>query len=290
VKVDETTGDISVSVEPGKEEETVQPQRTDTQTTSDAQERERVFYEEQERNAAKTRNRLISVEELEGTDIMSFRFERHGLDYSAGQYGYFKLENVSGDLKGPIRHFTFASSPSEQELLISTRIRDSPYKKRLASLEAGAEIQMWGPQGGFVLHQDHSKPAVFLSGGIGVTPFRSMIKYATDERLPVQIVMFDSNRNLRNILYKGEFDGWASENKNLKIVYALTDDSPPGWTGEKGRIDKEMISRHLEPEALVSAIFYICGPPAMLKAMQQILQSELRIPEQRIKTEEFTGY
>jgi ferredoxin-NADP reductase len=174
--------------------------------------------------------------------------------------------------------------------MISTRIRDTPYKKRLASLEIGTEVQAWGPQGEFILHQDHSKPAVFLSGGIGVTPFRSMIKYATDKQLPVQIVMFDSNRNVKNILYKGEFDEWALKNKNLKIVYAVTDENPPGWTGEKGRINKEMITRHLNPEALHSAIFYVCGPPAMLKAMQQILLSDLQIPKERIKIEEFTGY
>jgi ferredoxin-NADP reductase len=280
-----------VSVETAKKEETVQQQRKGKKTDNDAEENERKFYEEQERNATnKLQIRLISFEKLEGTDITSFRFERNGIDFSAGQYGYFKLESVSGDPKGPVRHFTFASSPTEEELMISTRVRDTPYKQRLASLEIGTEVQAWGPQGEFVLHQDHSKPAVFLSGGIGVTPFRSMIKYATDKQLPMQIVMFDSNRNVKNILYKGEFDEWASRNKNLKIVYAVTDENPAGWTGEKGRINKEMITRQLNPEALRSAIFYVCGPPAMLKAMQQILLSDLQIPKERIKIEEFTGY
>jgi ferredoxin-NADP reductase/nitrite reductase/ring-hydroxylating ferredoxin subunit len=290
VKVDDTTGDILVSVGQAKQEESVQPQRTDRETAA-AQENERKFYEEEERKAQHKRLiKLVSVEGLEGTDIMSFRFERNGIDYSAGQYGYFKLDSVSGDPKGPIRHFTFASSPTEQDLMISTRIRDTPYKKRLASLEAGTEVKVWGPQGEFILHEDYTKPAVFLSGGIGVTPFRSMIKYATDEQLSVQIVMFDSNRNVKNILYKSEFDEWASRNKNLKIIYGVTDANSAGWTGEKGRIDKDMITRHIDPEALSSAIFYICGPPAMLKAMRQILESELKIPNERIKIEEFTGY
>ena len=108
--------------------------------------------------------------------------------------------------------------------MFSTRIRDSPYKKRLSTLEEGAKVKVRGPEGQFVLHQDYSKPAVFLSGGIGVTPFRSMIKYATDKQLPLQIVMFDSNRNRDNILFKREFDNWAKNNNNLKIIYTISED------------------------------------------------------------------
>jgi ferredoxin-NADP reductase len=176
--------------------------------------------------------------------------------------------------------------------MISTRIRDTPYKQKLASLEKGSKISAWGPQGEFVLHDDHSKPAVFLSGGIGVTPFRSIIKYATDKQLPVKITMFDSNKNQQSILYKDEFDSWASQNENLKIVYTITEEEQEAasWDGERGRIDKSMLDRHLTNEVLGSAIFYICGPPGMLKAMQELLQNELRIPKDRLKVEAFTGY
>jgi ferredoxin-NADP reductase len=130
--------------------------------------------------------------------------------------------------------------------MISTRIRDSPYKQRLSSLEEGVKVKVRGPEGKFVLHEDYSKPAVFLSGGIGVTPFRSMIKYATDKQLPIKIIMFDSNRNEQNILYKNEFYEWVNTNKNLKIVFAITEEdgkkqssTSSSWTREKGRIDKE---------------------------------------------------
>ena len=108
--------------------------------------------------------------------------------------------------------------------MFSTRIRDSPYKKRLSNLEQGAKVKVRGPEGRFVLHEDYSKPAVFLSGGIGVTPFRSMIKYATDKQIPLRIIMFDSNRNRSDILFKGEFDDWADRNKNLKIIYTISED------------------------------------------------------------------
>ena len=132
------------------------------------------------------------------------------------------IGGVKDDPKGPIRHFTIASSPTENFIMISTRIRDTPYKKRLASLEEGTVVKVRGPEGKFVLHDDYSKTAVFLSGGIGVTPFRSMVKNATDKRLPVKIALFDSNRNEQNILYKDEFDEWAIINQNLMIVYTIT--------------------------------------------------------------------
>ena len=111
--------------------------------------------------------------------------------------------------------------------MFSTRIRDSPFKKRLSTLEEGSRVKVRGPEGQFVLHEDYSKPAVFLSGGIGVTPFRSMIKYATDKQLPIKIVMFDSNRDETNILYKNEFDECLKTNKNLKIIYTITGEGQP---------------------------------------------------------------
>src|SRR5918999_5181135 len=206
VKVDDATGDIMVSlqttIKPTGDEATVRESRQDSDTS------QKKYYEKEERKASnKLSLKLLSKEKLQGTDIMTFRFSRGGIDYTAGQYAFFKLDDIDGDAKGSIRHFSIASSPTEQDFIqISTRIRDTQYKQKLASLEEGTEISAWGPRGEFVLHEDHSKPAVFLSGGIGVTPFRSMIKYATDKQLPIKIIMFDSNRNENNILYKKEFD------------------------------------------------------------------------------------
>jgi ferredoxin-NADP reductase len=236
---------------------------------------------------------------------MSFKFSKQGtqggeepgngkksLEYTAGQYAYFDIGGVKDDPKGPIRHFTIASSPTEDFIMISTRIRDTPYKKRLSSLEEGVRTKVKGPQGRFVLHEDYSKPAVFLSGGIGVTPFRSMIKYATDKQLSVKILMFDSNRNQQSILYKKEFDEWANANRNLKIAYTITEDEDGTWKGERGRIDNGMLTKHLTSNDYDTnrSIFYVCGPPAMLNAMKKILEDDLNITKERIKVEEFTGY
>jgi NAD(P)H-flavin reductase len=120
-----------------------------------------------------------------------------------------------------------------------------------------------------------------------------MIKYATDKNLPVRIIMFDSNKNQENILFKMEFDNCVNVNKNLRVIYTITEEGQidgKEWNGEKGRIDMKMIKKHLDSTELEKSIFYICGPPVMLKAKQEILGENLQIPPDRIKVEEFTGY
>src|SRR5262249_22659759 len=147
-------------------------------------------------------------------DVFSFKFDRTStdnrhLDYTAGQYCIVDL-GTKQDPEGPTRSFTMASSPTEKDsILVTTRIRDTLFKKKIESLDIGALVNISAPLGKFVLHEDSSKPAVFLSGGIGVTPFRSMIKSATDLNLPTKITMFDANRNQDNIIFRDEFDRWA---------------------------------------------------------------------------------
>jgi glycine betaine catabolism B len=241
--------------------------------------------------------KLLEKKSHTGTDIESFKFARKSVDnnqnqnlrYKAGQYAMVDL-GTKDDPEGPMRSFTIASSPTEENfIMISTRIRDTLFKKKLASLDVGAAVNITAPLGKFILHEDYSNSAVLLSGGIGVTPFRSMIKYATDTKLPLKIIMFDANRNQDNILFKGEFDEWAKLNENVKIVYTL-DIAQDDWKGEQGYINKAMIAKYLDTDKLDNSIFYICGPPGMLKAMQKLLQGDLSIPQQRIRTEEFIGY
>ncbi|MGA9935115.1 MAG: Rieske 2Fe-2S domain-containing protein [Nitrososphaeraceae archaeon] len=117
---------------------------------------------------------LIETYKTEGIDVVSFKFgkereDKSLLDFSAGQFAFFDIGEVYNDPKGPIRHFTISSSPTEDFIMFSTRIRNSPYKRRLSTLEQGAKVKVRGPEGQFVLHEDYLKPAVFLSGGIGVT-------------------------------------------------------------------------------------------------------------------------
>lgn len=240
---------------------------------------------------------LLDKVKHEGTDIMSFKFfrkdDQNYLNYKAGQYSIVDL-GTKEDTKGPTRAFTIASSPTEKDvILISTRIRDTPFKQKLAKLEKGTPVKITGPEGDFILPDDYSNRVVFLSGGIGVTPFRSMIGYATDKQLPLKITMFDSNRNEANILYKEEFDNWTKLNKNLEIIYTIADgkNAPSSdWKDETGFIDKAMLARYLTKNELNQSTFYICGPPAMLNPIYILLAKEIKIPDYKIKTEEFSGY
>jgi ferredoxin-NADP reductase/nitrite reductase/ring-hydroxylating ferredoxin subunit len=331
VEVDEESGDIYVNLEvSGKDKDrpSTQPSAKEEVSGTTHQLQEQRRKQDDSSKPSHFNLRLLEKQKVDGTDIMSFKFakqeeegqrqeqeQRQGqngkrqLEYSAGQFAFFDIGGVYNDPEGPIRHFTIASSPTEGFIMISTRIRDTPYKKRLSSLEENTTIvRVRGPEGKFTLHEDYSKPAVFLSGGIGVTPFRSMIKYATDKQLPIKIIMFDSNRNQTNILYKKEFDECADINKNLKLVYTITEEEggeeqpaqtsssspsyskPVAWNGERGRIDKAILTRYLSDNDITNSIFYICGPPGMVKAMQNLIQNELQIQKENIKIEEFTGY
>jgi ferredoxin-NADP reductase/nitrite reductase/ring-hydroxylating ferredoxin subunit len=307
VKVEEATGDILISLDTSVAVSSEQQQQTPSaiiKRQQNEQQAEEVTKADSKEKGEVNEFELVLLEKQKhnGTDVMSLKFSKHDtakqkkeLDYISGQYAFFDIGGVFNDPEGPLRHFTIASSPTENFIMISTRIRDTPYKKRLSSLEEKrTKVKVRGPMGKFILHEDHSKPAVFLSGGIGVTPFRSMIKYVTDKQLPIKIVMFDSNRDENNILYKNEFDEYLKINKNLKIIYAITGEGgqPPlgHWEGEIGRIDKPMITKYVSEDDLNKSIFYICGPPAMLNAIQNILYEKLRIPKDRVKIEEFTGY
>jgi ferredoxin-NADP reductase len=307
VKVEEATGDILISLDTSVAVSSEQQQQTPSaiiKRQQNEQQAEGVTKADSKEKGEVNEFELVLLEKQKhnGTDVMSLKFSKHDtakqkkeLDYISGQYAFFDIGGVFNDPEGPLRHFTIASSPTENFIMISTRIRDTPYKKRLSSLEEKrTKVKVRGPMGKFILHEDHSKPAVFLSGGIGVTPFRSMIKYVTDKQLPIKIVMFDSNRDENNILYKNEFDEYLKINKNLKIIYAITGEGgqPPlgHWEGEIGRIDKPMITKYVNEDDLNKSIFYICGPPAMLNAIQNILNEKLRIPKDRVKIEEFTGY
>jgi len=299
VIVEEKTKEISVDTESAPFDKS--PKEPETQKGPSLEENTPPLVE-QDVLPERPLNLELSLSEktsIPGTDIMSFKFSRTNehnyLNYKAGQYSVVNL-GTKEDPEGPTRSFTIASSPSEKDfILISTRIRDTPFKKKLAGLEIGSSVNITAPMGEFILPHDYSNLLKFLSGGIGVTPFRSMLKFATDNRLRLKIIVFDSNRNQNNILYKEEFDEWARSNNNLKIIYTITDEpsvtnKEDDWRGERGYINKLMLIKYLTRNELDNSIFYICGPPAMLNAMKKLLEVDLHIPKQRIRIEEFTGY
>lgn len=226
----------------------------------------------------------------ETPDVKTFRFDLEGrpFDYLAGQHLFMDLDVK--DPRGSRRPFTISSSPTEKGFIsITTRIGSSPFKQRLNRLAIGERVKMKAPYGNFVLHPDLFQKAIFLAGGIGITPFRSMIKFAADERLPVSVTLLYSSRSFDQIAFRQEFEELACLNQNFKVIYTLTlEDGPhPNWRGLTGRIGAEMIRTNVSD--IEKSVFYVCGPPAFYKAVSGILQS-LSVASQNIKAEEFTGY
>jgi ferredoxin-NADP reductase len=234
--------------------------------------------------------KLLKKEDVaEGT--ASFFFEKpEGFSYIAGQYINLRLINPpETDDEGTRRFFSLTSAPYEAHLRIATRMRDTAFKRILKNMEAGSKIELFGPYGKLVLHEDSSVPAVFLTGGIGVTPFRSMVSQATHDKSPQKIYMFYSNRRPEDTVFLKELLAWQEENPNFKLIGTMTDmaNSSQSWEGEQGVINPEMIKKYIED--IGKPIFYIAGPPGMVEAMNKMLL-ENGIPEEKINKEDFTGY
>jgi ferredoxin-NADP reductase len=228
--------------------------------------------------------RLVRRAEVaEGT--MAFHFARPpGFDFQAGQNVLVTLiDPPETDAQGASRTFTLASAPHEPELMVATRMRDSAFKRVLKSAPLGLRARIEGPSGIMVLHEDAARLAVFLAGGIGITPFLAMARDAAHRRLPHRIVLFYGNRRPQDAAFLDELSGLGSA--RFKLVAAMSE--AKDWRGEKGFIDRAMLARHL-PD-LKGPVYYFAGPPAMAMAMQQML-SGTGVPEDDMRSEEFYGY
>jgi len=213
--------------------------------------------------------------------IKTIKLGKNDLDYKPGQYMMMELE--TGDDEN-IHPLSIASSPTEDFLLFSTKISGSSFKKKFNVLGIDDKIKIKGPMGMFILKED-AKNIVFLGGGIGITPFRSIIKYATDKKLAIKLTLLYSNRNPDEICYKDEWPIMERQNPNLKVVHTITD--YPSWEGRKSRINKSMIKEFCND--LSNTLFYICGPPAMVDGLSQLLNS-MSVTKQNVKIEKFIGY
>jgi len=234
--------------------------------------------------------RLLRRETVaEGT--MAFWFSRPaGFRFRAGQsllLGLISPPETDGE--GDTRTFTIASAPHEPELMVATRMRDTAFKRVLKSLPLGAALTIDGPNGEMALEESPTRPAVFLAGGIGITPFRSMALHAAQARLPHRILLFYGNRRREDAAFLGELQDIERRNANFRLVALMSEPqkSAQPWSGETGFIRRELIERHVsEPKA---ALYYFAGPPAMTGAMHALLE-ELGVAEGAMRYEEFYGY
>ncbi|KKP47004.1 MAG: Xylene monooxygenase electron transfer component-like protein [Candidatus Woesebacteria bacterium GW2011_GWA1_33_30] len=223
------------------------------------------------------------IEEAKNTKSFYFKSDEK-ISWIPGQYIYITLSTLNyPDERGATRHFTISSSPTEGDLIqVTTRIREaSGYKKTLDELSVGSVVEARGPMGSFVLTNHYSPITnhLFLAGGIGITPFRSMIKYNIDKGLNIPMYLIYSNSD-SDFTFKKELDEWQKENKNIKVTYFNSSVS--------GHLDAQKLNI-LISDHFISSVFWVVGPNIFIDAMEEILE-ELKISNDQIKTEKFTGY
>lgn len=226
--------------------------------------------------------RIIETKQ-ETPDVKSVKLSFNGnkLNYKPGQYMIMELDI---DYPENTRPLSIASSPTENFLLFSTKISQTMFKQKFNSLKINDKIKLKGPMGVFTLKED-AKEIVMLGGGIGITPFRDMIKYACDKKLPMKLTLIYSNRTPNDIVYRDEWAVFERENPHLMVVHTITDDA--AWHGRKGRINEAMIREFCND--MNNTLFYICGPPGMVEGLSNLLKT-MNVPLQNTKIEKFVGY
>jgi ferredoxin-NADP reductase len=222
------------------------------------------------------------------SDTTSYRFSRPA-DYTfkPGQWFTISVESPSGTLD---HHFSHADSPTEVQIELTTRLTGSDFKKSLDALPIGAEVQIQGPYGAFLFGYDKPKIA-FLTGGIGVTPVRSMLRYlaatgGAGRAAGQQLAVFYGSMSEPGIVYKDEFDEFERSVAGLRVVHVITNPTPE-WKGYRGFITAGIIRAELaDPNEWT---YYVVGPPPMITAMDKVL-TQLEIPQGQIVVESFAGY
>lgn len=221
---------------------------------------------------------------------MAFRFAKPAdWTYRAGQFVDITLfDPRETDAEGNTRGFSISSAPSENVIMITTRLRDTAFKRVLQTMPMGTAVKVEGPFGDLRLHHA-ARPAVVLTGGIGITPFRSiLLETIRTGGLPYPVVVFYANRRRQDAAFLDELSALARQDPNLTFLPTMSGlDAADAWEGERGHIDASMLGRHLAD--VTNPIYYLTGPPGMVHGLRTMLV-EASVDEDDIRTEEFTGY
>jgi ferredoxin-NADP reductase len=224
-------------------------------------------------------------------DTMAFWFDTSGasFEFRAGQHADFVFAHPSiGHESDNSRTFSLASSPRDKgPIMIAMRMRKTDFKTTLMAAALGTKFIVSRPRGVFTLHGDFSRPAVFLAGGIGITPIRSIIQQAAQERLPHKLYLFYSNREADDAAFMEEFEDMTAQHPNFLLISTVTGHKTLSWPYEKGHIDREMLRRYLI--GLTGPVYYIAGPSGLVTAMTNLLHSS-GVSDDDMKTEDFGGY
>lgn len=233
----------------------------------------------------------LNSREKVAAGTMAFHFEKPvGFNFKAGQFISLTLiDPPDTDAEGNTRVFSIASAPYEGVVMIATRMRNTAFKRTMKALPLGVEIQMQGPFGTLTLDNETTRPAALIAGGIGITPFRSIVFHLSHNRAAHRVFLFYSNRRPEDAAFINELQALEKTNYDYKLVATMTGDgeSVKRWRGEKGVIDKNMLEKVIkqvtEPE------YYVAGPPSMVNSMKSLLQS-LGVESDQIHVEQFEGY
>ncbi len=227
-----------------------------------------------------------------GADVHEFAFvPNQQLNFSPGQYLEWTLPSHTTDDRGNRRYFTVASSPTEKEIRLGVKVspqHSSTFKQALIKMQKGEVIYAAQLAGDFILPSDRTKKLVFIAGGIGVTPFRSMIKYLLDKNQRRDIVLFYSSATANGFAFQEIFEQ-ATKKIGLKVIYVLTDKNraPKDWQGELGRLTPEIITKHISDYQ--QRTFYLSGPEAMVQGYKKLLL-RMGVSRRNIVTDYFPGY
>jgi ferredoxin-NADP reductase len=232
-----------------------------------------------------TERRLVA----EGT--MAFYFKKPAqFLFTPGQFVDLTLLQPSEtDAAGNTRAFSIASAPEEETVMVATRLRETAFKRELQRISLGTPVRMEGPFGKLTLHADQTRPAVFLAGGIGITPFRSMVVHAALQRSPQRLVLFYSNRRPEDAAFLDELQALQEKNPHYRFVGTMTEPETFSrvWQGERGYLNAVLLSKHLT--STESPIYYVVGPPGMVTGLRTMLK-DARVDDADIRTETFAGY
>jgi ferredoxin-NADP reductase len=227
-------------------------------------------------------------EVAKGTLLVTFDLLGEEVDFRPGQYFFVTLPDVGHeDERGLRRHITVVTSPNERGVLgFATRMRDSAFKRSLRELPVGTEVEVEEPKGRFVLPEDSARPLVFVAGGIGITVFRSMLRYIREEGLPYRVTLIYSNRDRDSSAFLDELQALEDELLHFRVIVTMTQDA--AWDGETRKIDAQFFRDYLG-ENLNEFTFMVAGPPGMTEGVQRAL-AEAGVEEENVIAERFSGY
>jgi ferredoxin-NADP reductase len=234
--------------------------------------------------------RLIGREPIaEGT--MAFHLEKPtGFGFRPGQAVDVALTDPpAGDAQSARHAFSIVSAPFQQQLTFATRMRGSAFKRALRALPIGSPVGLQGPFGSLLLHNNRTRAAVFLAGGIGITPFISILRQAANDQLRQRVLLLYANRRPEDAAFLDELQQMERQNRNFRLVATMNEmgKSNQAWTGETRLIDADLIQGVTAD--LAAPIFYLAGPPMMVDALRQAL-GRAGVDDDDIRSEEFYGY